>query len=315
MAHDSSYGLSPLSALFDERRRNIIIARVMYCKSLMRCILTAARHKLEGRRLLLQVGRRNLMHVRMSSSCTNSLETEATINNEDVLKINALKTRFTEFADRNGTFPLLNKNQTESFKKKVKWSDDDRQAAVLVLVCNVDGKPSILFTHRSAHLSQHAAEISFPGGHLEKSETYETAALRETCEELLPPDGFLAQVQIIGRATKLPSIRGTPVTPVLAISPNHLSDIHELFPGNPNEVDLVFSATVADLVENEGSHVIPNNRFGNTLAPTFATPHGKIWGLTAFILRPLLHKVLKPVYLEGCCDEAYKELPQNDTLL
>ena len=251
-------------------------------------------------------------HRGISSSCTKSLETETTIKTENVLKMNDLKTRFTELLDSNGTFPLLNKRQTESFHKHVKWSDDVRQAAVLVLVCNVDGKPSILFTRRSAHLSQHAAEISFPGGHLEKSETYEIAALRETCEELLPPDGFSTQVQMIGRTTKLPSIRGTPVTPVLAVSPNYLSDIHELFPGNPNEVDLVFSATVADLVENEGSHVIPNNRFGNTLAPTFTTPHGKIWGLTAFILKPLLQKVLKPVYLEGRHDEVHEELPKND---
>ena len=273
----------------------------------MRCILTATRPETQGRRVLLQAGRRSL--------CTNYLETETTINTKDVLKIGALKTRFSEFVGSDGIFPLLNKSQTESFKKRVKWSDDDRQAAVLVLVCNVDGKPSILFTHRSAHLSQHAAEISFPGGHVEKSETYETAALRETCEELLPPKGFLAQVQIIGRTTKLPSIRGTPVTPVLAVSPNYLSDVHELFPGNPNEVDLVFSAAVSDLVENEGSHVIPNNRFGNALAPTFATPHGEIWGLTAFILRPLLHRVLKPVYLEGLYDKIDEELPQNDAPL
>ena len=215
-------------------------------------------------------------------------------------------------ANEDQEFPLLNKKQTEHFKKRIKWHDGDphyRRAAVLVLLCNIDGEPSLLLTRRAAHLSQHAAEISFPGGHVEKAETYEEAALREACEELLPPKGFMSNVEIIGHATKLPSIRGTPVTPVLAVSPNKLSDIHELFPGNPNEVDVVFSATVAELARNEGHHVIPNNRFGMMKAPTFDTPHGKIWGLTAFILRPLMQKLLKPVYLQKTTSD--EEVHQN----
>ena len=220
-------------------------------------------------------------------------------NDDDIMATTALKTKFHQLADEKGIFQLLNRQQTESFKKKVKWNDKepDRRAAVLVLLCNVDGEPSILFTKRAAHLNQHAAEISFPGGHVELGETAEQAALRETYEELLPPVGFLDHIQIIGHTTKLPSIRGTPVTPVLAVSTDEWTNISEMFPGNPNEVDVVFGASLAHLAQHEGSHIIPNNRFGNTRAPTFGTPQGKIWGLTAFILRPLLHQIFKPVYL------------------
>lgn len=213
----------------------------------------------------------------------------------------SLRRKFADLANEDGVFSLLNQKQTETFKKRVQWSrkDKDREAAVTILLCNIDGKPSILFTRRARHLNQHASEISFPGGHIEKSETPEEAALRETCEELLPPKGFLANVEIIGRTTQLPSIRGTPVTPVLALSSNELSDIHDMFPGNPNEVEVVFSASVAELAHNEGSRPIENdNRFGVSYGPTYATPHGTIWGLTAFILRPILHRILKPVYLE-----------------
>lgn len=278
----------------------------MYSQSLTRSLIVAACHPAAA-------SRRSLVHpsCRLLALTTNSLATHDASNSDNVMTVQSLRARFDELANDKRIFPLLNKKQTVSFKKRVKWSENDRRAAVLVLVCNVDDKPSILFTRRSANLSQHAAEISFPGGHMENTETYEDAALRETCEELMPPQGFLGQVEMIGHTTKLPSIRGIPVTPVLAVTPNKLSDIHELFPGNPDEVDLVFSATVEDLVKNEGSHVIPNNRFGDIMAPTFATPHGKIWGLTAFILRPLLHKILKPVYLDGRENEGDENLSQN----
>ena len=237
------------------------------------------------------------------------------------MAISELQRRFLELANERQIFPLLNKKQTEFYQQHRKWDPDGphgRRAAVLVLLCNVDGAPSLLFTRRAAHLSQHAAEISFPGGHVEASETYQEAALREACEELLPPPGLLEdRVQMIGRTTKLPSIRGTPVTPVIAVLPTEIqgNEIDKLFPGNPNEVDVVFSATVADLAQKEGTHVIPNNRFGMAKAPTFDTPHGKIWGLTAFILRPLLHKVLKPVYLQRGANAAAEgeeeSLPTN----
>ena len=111
---------------------------IMNCHCLTRCILAAARHQTKRPRLL-----QSLAHgTRMSSSSTNSLTTETTINHEDdnVLAIRALHNRFAEFANDKGIFPLLNKKQTVSFKKRVKWSDNDRQSilhysCVFILRC------------------------------------------------------------------------------------------------------------------------------------------------------------------------------------
>ena len=69
-------------------------------------------------------------------------------------------------------------------------------AAVLVgLVAHDDG-PSIILTERTEHLSNHAGQISFPGGRIEPGDTGPAdAALREAFEEIgLDPD----KVELLG---------------------------------------------------------------------------------------------------------------------
>src|SRR5580658_10595763 len=58
-------------------------------------------------------------------------------------------------------------------------------AAVLVLIVDRPAGPAILFTQRTAHLHDHAGQISFPGGRAEPGDTSEVeTALRETWEEI-----------------------------------------------------------------------------------------------------------------------------------
>jgi 8-oxo-dGTP pyrophosphatase MutT (NUDIX family) len=59
-----------------------------------------------------------------------------------------------------------------------------RLAAVLVPIIDGD-EPSVLFTKRTAHLNDHAGQISFPGGKIDASDDSPTAAaLREAEEEI-----------------------------------------------------------------------------------------------------------------------------------
>jgi len=64
-------------------------------------------------------------------------------------------------------------------------SSELRPAAVLVPLIDRAGGMSVLLTQRTAHLSAHAGQISFPGGRIEASDQDATeAALRETEEEV-----------------------------------------------------------------------------------------------------------------------------------
>ncbi|KAF8582715.1 hypothetical protein K439DRAFT_1303008, partial [Ramaria rubella] len=68
-------------------------------------------------------------------------------------------------------------------------------AAVLIPLCNVDGKPGILLEVRGK-LRMHGGEVSFPGGKVDETDdSPAAAALRETWEEL----GILpAQTELLG---------------------------------------------------------------------------------------------------------------------
>ena len=59
-----------------------------------------------------------------------------------------------------------------------------RAASVLVLLYRRDGQWHLPLTRRPDHLTQHAGQISLPGGAQESGESSEAAALREAREEL-----------------------------------------------------------------------------------------------------------------------------------
>ena len=58
--------------------------------------------------------------------------------------------------------------------------DDLTPAAVLVPLVEREGGLTVLLTQRTAHLNDHAGQISFPGGRVEPNDpSHQAAALRE----------------------------------------------------------------------------------------------------------------------------------------
>lgn len=98
----------------------------------------------------------------------------------------------------NSHIKMAPKIMERSFRE-LEPSPNARHSAVMVILTNSDN-PEILFTLRSNKLRKHKGQISFPGGMIEKGESAQDAALRETFEEI----GIESyKIKIIGRLSPL----------------------------------------------------------------------------------------------------------------
>lgn len=88
-------------------------------------------------------------------------------------------------------------------------------AAVLVPVVVRDTGLTMLLTQRTAHLRDHAGQVSFPGGRCEEHDgSPEATALREAEEEV----GIASsQVEILGRLPEYRTGTGFVITPVVGL--------------------------------------------------------------------------------------------------
>lgn len=161
------------------------------------------------------------------------------------------------------------------------YQDDHKLAAVLILVHPGQHEPEIILTRRSNSLSNHAGQISFPGGSIEEGDNDPVhTALREAQEEVALE---LSHVDVLGilDITVLPS--GFAVAPVLAVS----SRIPELTP-NPAEVEEIFSvplSLVSDISSYRKDSLIRNGQRREFLILDFEDYY--IWGATAKMLHSL----------------------------
>jgi 8-oxo-dGTP pyrophosphatase MutT (NUDIX family) len=153
-----------------------------------------------------------------------------------------------------------------------------RPAAVLVpLVDHADGI-SVLLTQRTAHLTAHAGQISFPGGRIEPHDPDpESAALRETEEEVgLPRD----RVSVIGRLDTYLTGTGFEITPVVGI-------VMPPFPLaiDPFEVTEAFEVPLSYILDPH-NHQRVERQSGAHRRVFYVLPYEgrNIWGATAGIL-------------------------------
>ena len=82
-------------------------------------------------------------------------------------------------------------------------------------------------------------------------------------------------------------------TIVTALLHDTIEDTRSTF----GEVEEIFCVKLEDLVAMERSE--PNERFRSHIPEYPVSSTKRIWGLTAVITRPILHKLLKPVFLNG----------------
>ncbi|MBL8518265.1 MAG: CoA pyrophosphatase [Betaproteobacteria bacterium] len=153
-------------------------------------------------------------------------------------------------------------------------------AAVLIGVLN-RAEPTVLFTQRTAHLNDHAGQISFPGGRRDPGDRDAAhTALRETEEET----GLAAhRIEVIGRIPDYTTGTGFLVTPVVGWvetppAPSEYS--HDAF-----EVAEVFEVPLAFLLDPT-NHRRETAMFKGRMRSYHAVPwQGRyIWGATAGML-------------------------------
>ena len=200
-----------------------------------------------------------------------------------------------------------------------------KKAAVLIPLIVHDGHIKILFTKRTDKVGTHKGQISFPGGHLNEDEDPRSAAVREFHEELFSSNGASAcprpapSVDVLGTFETVLAVTGTRVTPVLGLV-NMFADggdgggggdddkqstpVHAHFAPNPHEVDIVFARSLGELAAQEKMEAMGKSGRGASYAkfegPVYDDQEngGKIWGLTALILKPVLNEILLPAFAE-----------------
>ena len=156
-------------------------------------------------------------------------------------------------------------------------------ASVLVPLVLREQGLTLLLTQRTAHLTDHAGQISFPGG---RAEDYDSSAvdtaLRESEEEI----GLARRhVEVIGSLPEYFTGTGYRVTPVVGL----VAPPFELA-ADPSEVAEIFEVPLSFLMDGRNhqrlSVQLPDGR-----RSFYAMPYERhyIWGATAGMLRNLFH--------------------------
>jgi len=152
------------------------------------------------------------------------------------------------------------------------------EAAVLVPLVDRAGRVQVLFTQRTAHLDDHAGQISFPGGRVEAGDaSREETALRETAEEI----GLASQsIELLGRLPEYEIPSGFRITPIVG----WIEPPFALHP-DPFEVAAVFEAPLEhflDAARYQRRQFRFRGRHRHYLAIPFEGRY--IWGATAGML-------------------------------
>jgi len=158
-------------------------------------------------------------------------------------------------------------------------------AAVLVPLINRVQGPTVVLTQRTAHLHDHAGQISFPGGRVDPGDVDRVhTALREAEEETGLAPGV---VTILGTLPEYDIPTGFRVTPVVGWIEPPVS-----FAPDPFEVAEVFEVPLTHFLD-PGNHARHSDERNGRRRHYYSMPYeGRyIWGATAGMLH-MLYRVL-----------------------
>lgn len=184
----------------------------------------------------------------------------------------------------------------ERFAQRLAWAPepfevlasevgDPRAAAVLVPLIAREAGLSVLLTQRADHLSDHAGQISFPGGRREPFDQDAVAtALREAQEEVaLAPE----RVEVLGALPDYLTGTGFRVTPIVGL-------VHPPFSVRADTLEVadIFEVPLPFLMD-PAHHEVRVLRWEGGERRFFAMPYPRagagghyfIWGATAGMLR------------------------------
>jgi len=153
------------------------------------------------------------------------------------------------------------------------------EAAVLLAVIVRDGRASVLYTQRAAHLRSHSGQIAFPGGKIDPGDLDAgDAALREAHEEVALRR---EDARVLGYLPRYFSGTNYLITPVVAVVRPSAPWVP-----NPAEVHSVFEVPL-HVVALSGSYGAVRTMRGATERTGWQLRHESrtIWGITALLTR------------------------------
>ena len=148
--------------------------------------------------------------------------------------------------------------------------------------------PEVIYTQRSAKVSTHSGEVSFPGGKWEEGDKdlYETS-LRESKEEI---NLNIDDVTYLGSLNYLISKHKIEVNPFIGLVTKRQNFIDN------DEIAHTFTVPLEFLINNAREHNIERKNT-NVIVPSWVYNDQTIWGLTALITADFINtcfdKVIK----------------------
>jgi 8-oxo-dGTP pyrophosphatase MutT (NUDIX family) len=182
--------------------------------------------------------------------------------------------------------PLRGDHDADPVMRKIAEVRPIRPAAVLVPIVD-HPEPTVLLTQRAQHLPDHAGQVSFPGGKIDKGDTDPSASALREAEEEIGLDRRL--VEPLGYLDLYMTTLGYRIVPLIArVRPGFKLKL------NVAEVDTTFEVPLAFLMDQANVQRHSREWQGMTrhyYAITFGERY--IWGVTAGILRNLYDRIYR----------------------